>query len=907
MGLSEDLISQFVKITNDKKDTKQETTVYATVVESEGKKYVQIDGSDLLTPVSATATARHNDRVTVMIKNHTATITGNISSPSAMASEIVDLDDAVVVVRELLADKVNTDDFIAEKANIDELQAANVEVLGRLEANEAEIETLKATNFEAVSADIEQLKAKDVAIEGRLESAEGVIENLGAVDLSAVNAEIDNLKTGKLDAKTAEVTYANIDFANIGEAAIRKIFSDSGLIHDLVVGNGTITGLLVGVTIKGDQIEANTVVADKLVVKGDDGLYYKLNTDGVTTEAEQTDRNSLDGSVILAKSITATKITVDDLVAFGATIGGFNLSESAIFSGTKSSVDNTTDGVYMDREGQFAVGNGFDYIKFFKDADGNYKLNVSADAIVLRSEDNLEDAIDNASKSATNYLQYDGTNGLQIGNRTTGAWSGFRTQITNRAFRILSQTGSVLASYGEKLIELGKNATDAVIKLCGGKGTIQYVTDEEANTEYLEVTADKIRVKSEGSDAMSSLYSLTDEDSGWLSKSSVNVTPGSVDIYVSYCHDPSLPDKIESWTNHGMQINPDIFRIYADVPIEVEANTAFTKEIYDRFGTKIHNGLAAYGGANNMIDANTTSESLILTTVNTPDDSLWYVETMFYNDKNGNRAQRATPYRFDGPSQRRYYYNGTWSTWTDSHNHTYVTSAGGFRFAQGWMGIYDSMPNASTHTSRKGYLGYDGGESLVIADQVSGGIDLKSGGTIRFYGGGNGTNFVGILNDRMVPSANDAYYSGDSSRRWKAVYAVNGTIQTSDRNLKTDISDINDKYIRLFDILKPVTFRFSDPESDRVHIGYISQDVEEAMAAVGLSDLEFAGFCKDVSTENGEDVYSYSLRYSEFIALNSKIIQLNRQKIAEQQTQIDTLRTELDELRQFITSKIGVE
>ena len=118
------------------------------------------------------------------------------------------------------------------------------------------------------------------------------------------------------DASDAEIKYANINFSNIGKAAIEYFYSTSGLIKNVVVGDQTITGELVGVTIKGDLIEGNTIVADKLVIKGTDGLYYKLNTDGITTEAEQTDYNSLNGSVIRAKSVTAEKIAVSDLVAF---------------------------------------------------------------------------------------------------------------------------------------------------------------------------------------------------------------------------------------------------------------------------------------------------------------------------------------------------------------------------------------------------------------------------------------------------------------------------------------------------------------------------------------------------------------------------------------------------------------
>lgn len=328
--------------------------------------------------------------------------------------------------------------------------------------------------------------------------------------------------------------------------------------------------------------------------------------------------------------------------------------------------------------------------------------------------------------------------------------------------------------------------------------------------------------------------------------------------------------------------------------------------MYDKYGSLIGNGVAAYGGSSNPIDADTTNEHLVITNLNGPDNSLWYIETMFYNDKSGNRAQRATPYRFVGPMYHRYYYNGDWSVWSkelcdnDKHDHAYALSAGGFRFAQGWMGIYDSIDNAKNIVSRKGYLGYDGGSSMLIVDQNNGGIDLKSGNTIRFYGGNNNTNFVGVLSDRLRASANDAYYLGDSTYKWKAVYAVNGTIQTSDRNAKTDISEIDERYVRLFDKLQPVSFMFNDTESDRVHIGFISQDVKEAMDELDISDTEFGGYCRDEAVdEEGNTYYVYSLRYSEFIALNTKMIQLNRSEIAE-------LRTEIDELKKMISNIGGV-
>ena len=79
----------------------------------------------------------------------------------------------------------------------------------------------------------------------------------------------------------------------------------------------------------------------------------------------------MNGQVIAAKSITATKIDVKDLVAFGATIGGFHIINDAIYSGVKESIDNTTKGVYLDKDGQFCLGDDkffFKYYNFFVDS-----------------------------------------------------------------------------------------------------------------------------------------------------------------------------------------------------------------------------------------------------------------------------------------------------------------------------------------------------------------------------------------------------------------------------------------------------------------------------------------------------------------------------------------------------------
>lgn len=434
MALSHEILSQFAKlITNNTSRTNTEATVYGTVVvDSDGNKYVKIDGSDQLTPVSgsATASANEGERVSVLIKNHTATVTGNVSSPAArtgdvedLGNQVSDVGDQVSKIQEfdiLIADQITAQDAYiknleADKASIGELEAAEARIT-ELVAKKATIEELEAEkaridSLEANQIDVEILDAKYATIED-LQATNADISNLNVskaniADLQAHDARIDNLEANQIDVKDLDAKYANIDFSNIGEAAIEKIFSESGIIRDLIVSEGKITGELVGVTIKGDLIEAGTLKADKLVVKGEDGVYYKLNIEAGAVESAEVSKeelqNGLHGTAIIAKTITAEKIAVDDLVAFDATIGGFHISDSAIYSGVKEFADNTTEGVYLDKEGQLSVGDSNNFLRYFKyedeDENGNitvkYKLELSASSILLSASGmNVEDAID---------------------------------------------------------------------------------------------------------------------------------------------------------------------------------------------------------------------------------------------------------------------------------------------------------------------------------------------------------------------------------------------------------------------------------------------------------------------------------------------------------------------------------
>lgn len=101
---------------------------------------------------------------------------------------------------------------------------------------------------------------------------------------------------------------------------------------------------------------------------------------------------------------------------------------------------------------------------------------------------------ENAAKTATNFMEFTSGNGLQIGNKTDGSWSGYRTKISASAFEILNQAGITLAYYGDKLIQLGKNTKDSVIELCGGLGKIQ--SKQYSGYQACEMSSDYVALRS---------------------------------------------------------------------------------------------------------------------------------------------------------------------------------------------------------------------------------------------------------------------------------------------------------------------------------------------------------------------------------------------------------------------------
>lgn len=88
MSLNNTIISQFIKNTKDDRSDKKETIVYGRLSEK-NSNCVILDGSDIELPIAHfTTQVNPNERVIVMIKNHSAIVTGNITSQSSTVTYV---------------------------------------------------------------------------------------------------------------------------------------------------------------------------------------------------------------------------------------------------------------------------------------------------------------------------------------------------------------------------------------------------------------------------------------------------------------------------------------------------------------------------------------------------------------------------------------------------------------------------------------------------------------------------------------------------------------------------------------------------------------------------------------------------------------------------------------------------
>lgn len=178
------------------------------------------------------------------------------------------------------------------------------------------------------------------------------------------------------------------------------------------------------------------------------------------------------------------------------------------------------------------------------------------------------------------------------------------------------------------------------------------------------------------------------------------------------------------------------------------------------------------------------------------------------------------------------------------HNYTVqLPAGGGYAFLQ----MYTKTNLAVSH-----YMDYDAGRYMVYSWNYTIGIGSSSGSN-QLYG------------------------------TW---YCNGSVINSSDRNAKNSIADIDEKYDTLFDGLRARLYRYNDGTSGRLHSGFVAQEVEEAMQAANVPTSDFAAFCVDGA---GTDKERCGLRYEEFVSLNTWQIQKLKAHLQEVENRLAIL------------------
>lgn len=673
MALSHEVVSQFAKLVDNQPKKDEGVTVKGTYKMIGDIEYVQLDGSDVLTPVESTVEAKTGERVQVLIKDHFATVTGNISSPAARSKDVKDLADTVDEQGNTIQQMDNTiiqqgNSIIQMNTSInqhettinqhetkinqqgDQIVSINNTVITQgnsIEANHNaiiaqgnEIDSMNNTitsHGNSITSMNNTLQQHDnritqnsntiiqqgntitqqgnkiteidntVQTQGNTIVAQGNTIDAHGTQLTTHNSQITILNSGfviqdgvltglstavinALKSSTLDTGYAKIDFANIQMAAVQKLFTESGIIKDLVVQEGAITGELVGVTLKGDLIEGNTIVADKLVIKGSDGLYYKLNTNGETIESNQTSENSLNGQVIAAKSITASKIQVTDLVAFGATIGGFDITDSSINTHLKTSIDSSTNGIYLDSDGQMAIGNDINHIKYYKDENNNFILDVRLDKLYLGTSQQTADQqfqgmVEISANNLTSVFKTSGGSNLlrnSVGYAGTDFWLTAGTITTNQ--------NDDMSLSGSEFILTNDASLEQIYST--QPGTLYSIAFKYKHT--VVGSANQVKVEITGNGNTKTILSTTEAKSEWTTV--------------------TLDEPYEATTNSPKIViscaGDDIFEI-TDLIISQGTNdvwSGFMDEVYGKKHQLDANGLRLYSETSNR-STNTTSTS----------------------------------------------------------------------------------------------------------------------------------------------------------------------------------------------------------------------------------------------------------------------------------------------------------
>ena len=361
MNQTNDLIARFVNATKEGKTYKGETTAYGKIVMYGDQSYVQLDGSDLLTPIVETTDVSDDDRVIVSLKNHTATVTNNITDPAVGRKRADGLESSIVQTAEQIRLEVKNEVAQLEASitlTADEIRSEVQNGMEGLESSisqtASEIRTLVTDTASGLESKITQnatgisalVKNQDDFSEfkqtvegfsfmnsgGTVKISHGDINLTGAITFSDLDSEVKdeiddamstaNSASSKADSATttansasstanAALSTANSASTNAGnalyQAGLAMSQSDSAKeVSDAALAYAS--SIQLPSYLKSTYIDATTIMSPSIV----GGVFYAIGQDAWTTMTSE-------GLSIYTGGILAPKaqiVNYGDLVRF---------------------------------------------------------------------------------------------------------------------------------------------------------------------------------------------------------------------------------------------------------------------------------------------------------------------------------------------------------------------------------------------------------------------------------------------------------------------------------------------------------------------------------------------------------------------------------------------------------------
>lgn len=417
-------------VTNVSKNTVSpyNTTAKVTSI-TDDTVYVQIPGSENSTPVKArSVSVKVGDTVDLSVSHSDTHITGN-RSDVAVSQTIADSIASDVEANKLLLDNeiVMTGNKIkAVNNNINlinnnmDIQNSKIEVMdSTITAHGSSIEAIDSTvkmqgsSIETINSNISNIDSTVKSQGSKISTLESTVNTQGS-SIETINSNISNIdstlethgssisaldsnvkiintafviKDGKLTGISEIVTgildagYVTTDLLNASVGWIENGKIKEGSIGTVEIADSSITTAKIK-ELSADTIKTGTLKTECLILTTDEvdpetGEKKVALITALNAKTKSGEGNILDGAVIADDTITASKITVVDLKAFGATIGNFTIDTSNIHNG-KTGLTDPTNGVYVGTDG-IALGQGSllgitDDSPFRVESDGDFHL-----------------------------------------------------------------------------------------------------------------------------------------------------------------------------------------------------------------------------------------------------------------------------------------------------------------------------------------------------------------------------------------------------------------------------------------------------------------------------------------------------------------------------------------------------